>query len=94
MTNEEKKQQIKKILGPDYENVVVLASNTKNPNIERMLVLNDADEGAMAAMILNTLDEFPTATSLVKLGINKLETNPITDTIAPILLAALLGGKD
>lgn len=90
MTNEEKKQQIKKILGSDYENVVVLAANTKNSNVERVLVLNDADQGAMAGMMLTALENFPQATSLVKFGIPHLTSDPIADILAPILL----GGKD
>lgn len=90
MTNEEKKQQIKKILGPDYENVVVLAANAKNSNVERVLVLNDADQGAMAGMMLTALENFPQATSLVKFGIPHLTSDPIADILAPILL----GGKD
>lgn len=90
MTNEEKKQQIKKILGPDYENVVVLAANAKTSNVERVLVLNDADQGAMAGMMLTALKNFPQATSLVKFEIPHLTSDPIADILAPILL----GGKD
>lgn len=90
MTNEEKIEAIKTILGPEYEKVAIFAAKPAENRDERTISLVDGDNGAVAAMIVNWLDTNPIATSIVKAIIPTLKTNPTTDLFAQIFL----GGKD
>lgn len=96
MTNKEKLARIKEILGSEYDGVAVFAGKgqkTMNPSIprgERTTALVDMDSGALAAAIVNYLQNDPIAVSFLKITFNKLDSDPLTD----MLLNTFLGGNE
>ena len=90
MTNEEKIKAIKQILGPEYEEVAILAAKKSEIRDERTNSLVDADPGTVAAMIMNWLHTNPIAASIVKATIDTLETDPTADVLGRLFL----GGND
>ena len=90
MTNEEKIEAIKTILGPEYEEVAIFAAKLAEKRDDRTIALTEGDDGAIAAMIVNYLDTNPVATSIIKNVIGSLETDPTADLFAQIFL----GGKN
>lgn len=89
MSNDEKIKAIKAILGSEYDQVVILGSKKSENRDERNIQLIVANQGAIVAMVVNTLDQYPVATSLVKYVIGALKSDPLTDELAPLFF----GGK-
>ena len=90
MTNGEKINAIKAILGPEYEEVAIFAAKKSEIRDERTISLVDGDDGTVAAMIINYLNTSPVTTSIIKATIGTLKTDPTADLLAQIFL----GGKD
>lgn len=90
MTNEEKINAIKAILGPEYKEVAIFAAKNSVNRDERTISLVDSDPGSVAAMMLNWRNTNPVATSIVKATIGTLKTDPTADLFAQIFF----GGKD
>ncbi|MBB1069138.1 hypothetical protein H5S40_03060 [Limosilactobacillus sp. RRLNB_1_1] len=90
MTNEEKINAIKQILGPEYEEVAIFAAKKSEIRDERTISLVDGDDGTVAAMIINYLNTSPVTTSIIKATIGTLKTDPTADLFAQFFL----GGND
>ena len=90
MTNEEKINAIKAILGPEYEEVAIFAAKKSEIRDERTISLIDGDDETVAAMIINYLNTSPVTTSIINATIGTLKTDPFADLLSQIFL----GGKD
>lgn len=82
MKDKKKLKEIKKIIGDDYDDVVVFAAKGDDDfNKRESLSLYDSDSGALAAMICNYLETDPVATAIVKKIVPYLDSDPLTSAL-------------
>ncbi len=82
MKDKKKLKEIKKIIGDDYDDVVVFAAKGDDDfNKRESLSLYDSDSGTLAAMICNYLETDPVATAIVKEVVPHLDSDPLTSAM-------------